>query len=204
LRALQRAAGLIVAAAALGLASGRAVAPVAAQEADPPRTLTPGPGADLTMLRCSICHEITHVTRARLSRGEWEFNVKNMIERGMPIAAAEIPVVVNYLATYYNREQPAPKPDPALQASSSTADPISQLLSANGCSACHGVEQKIVGPAFTEVAARYVADPKAASALSAKIREGGSGVWGPVPMPPNPGLSDADLARLVSWILGQK
>jgi len=61
-----------------------------------------------------------------------------------------------------------------------------------------------VGPSFREVAARYAADPDAARKLQAKIREGGQGAWGQVPMPPHPELSDADLGNLVAWVLRQK
>lgn len=202
-----RSAPLAAAAAAalLLLASGTAIAPLAAQEsAEAPKTLTPGTGADLTMARCSICHDITHVTRTRLSRGEWEYNVKNMIERGMPIAADEIPRVVDYLATYYNRDSAAPPPDPAADAAAAGQDPVQRLLINNACTACHGIEQKIVGPSFKQVAARYAGDGDAGTKLAAKIKAGGSGAWGPVPMPPQPALSAAELQEMVSWILSRK
>jgi hypothetical protein len=102
---------------------GAAIAQLSAQEAAPALTLTPGKGADLTMARCALCHEITHITRARLSRGEWQDNVRNMIERGMPIAPDEIPIVVEYLATYYNRDSAAPAADPAAALRGSRAGP---------------------------------------------------------------------------------
>ncbi len=194
-----------IAASLLLLASGAAIAPLAAQESvAAQRTLTPGKGADLTMARCSICHDITHVTRTRLSRGEWEYNVKNMIERGMPIAPGEIPVVVDYLAAYYNRDTAAPPPDPAAGAVVAGEDPVQRLLLNHACTACHATEQKIVGPSFTEVATRYAGDGAAAAKLAAKIKSGGAGTWGAVPMPPNPGLSDAELQQMVGWILSRK
>ena len=190
-------------AALLLFAGVNAIAPLSAQETTASKTLIPGKGADLTMARCSICHDITHVTRTRLSRGEWEFNVKNMIERGMPIAPEEIPQVVDYLATYYNREGPAPAPDPAADAGTSQ-DPVARLLAANACMGCHAPDSRIVGPSFREIAARYAGDGGAAQKLAAKIKAGGAGVWGQVPMPPHPGLSDAELQQLAGWVLAQK
>lgn len=191
-------------AAALSLlASGQAVAPLAAQEAAAPKTLTPGTGAELTMAKCAICHDITHVTRARLSRGEWEYNVKNMMERGLPLAVDEIAIVVNYLAAYYNRDHAAPPPDPAADAAAGQ-NPVSRLLTAHACVACHAVDQRVVGPSFREVAARYAGDGGAGVRLAQKIKAGGAGTWGPVPMPPHPDLSDAELSQLVTWVLSQK
>ena len=173
-----------------------------AQESEPAKTLTPGKGSDLTSTRCGICHEVTHITLARLSRGEWEDNVKNMIERGAPIAPAEIPVIIEYLATYYNRDAAAPAPDAT--AAASGADPVQKLLAANACLGCHGVSQQIVGPAFRDVATRYAGDKTASGRLAAKIKAGGSGNWGRLAMPAHAHLKDAELAQLVDWILAQK
>jgi sulfite dehydrogenase len=183
-------------------AGGVAIAPLSAQEAAPARTLTPGKGADLTMARCALCHEITHITRARLSRGEWQDNVRNMIERGMPIAPDEIPVIVEYLATYYNRDSAAPAPDSA--AAAVVQDPVQRLLADNACLSCHGLDQKIVGPSFREVAARYAGDAGAGARLAGKIKAGGAGNWGAIPMPPQAGLTDAQLTQLAAWILSRQ
>jgi cytochrome c5 len=68
-----------------------AVSPLSAQEPEPARTLTPGKGVEITTARCVICHDAQHITRAKLSRDEWAYNIKNMIERGAPIAQDEIP-----------------------------------------------------------------------------------------------------------------
>ncbi len=194
-----------IAAFAAGIAAcfGVMVTPLPAQEA-PATTLIPGKGSDLTMARCALCHEITHVTRARLSRGEWEDNVRNMIERGAPIPPNEIPVIVEYLATYYNRDSAPPPPDPAAAASSAGQDPVQRLLAHNACTSCHGIDQKIVGPSFREVAARYAGDGAAGKRLADKIKTGGAGNWGSIPMPPHAKLSDVELAQMVSWILARK
>lgn len=72
----------------------------------------------------------------------------------------------------------------------------------NGCASCHSIDKKVVGPAWQAVADKYKGDATAADKLSAKIAKGGSGVWGPVPMPAQPKLSDADNKELVAFILG--
>jgi len=75
------------------------------------------------------------------------------------------------------------------------------LMQKDGCGACHAVDKKIVGPAYQDVAAKYKGDAGALAKLSQKVKTGGAGVWGPVPMPPNPQVADADIKALVSWIL---
>ena len=70
------------------------------------------------------------------------------------------------------------------------------------CLACHQVDKKVVGPAYQDIAKKYKAAD--AAKLMEKVKKGGSGVWGPVPMPPNPTVPDADLKKLVDWILSLK
>ena len=188
------------------LAAGVSVAPSLAQEDDAPRTLTPGKGSDLTTARCATCHDARHITRAKLSRGQWEDNVQNMKDRGAPMAPHEIPIILEYLATYYNRDVQAPAPDPSAAGygMDGGSDPVARLLNANACSACHMLDKKLVGPSFREVAAKFSGDGEAPARLAKKIREGGSGNWGNIPMPPHPQISDADLNAIVGWILHQK
>ena len=69
------------------------------------------------------------------------------------------------------------------------------------CVACHAVDAKRVGPAYKEVAAKYKADKGAEAKLAEKVVKGGSGVWGQVPMPPNPQVSADEAKTLVKWIL---
>lgn len=69
------------------------------------------------------------------------------------------------------------------------------------CTACHQLEKKVVGPAYKEVAKKYKGQADAAAKLAEKVKKGGSGVWGPVPMPPNPAVPDGDIQKLVAWIL---
>ena len=77
------------------------------------------------------------------------------------------------------------------------------LLTKYNCTACHTVANKLVGPSYKEVAAKYAGDSAAAGKLAQKIKSGGTGVWGQIPMPPN-NVPDADLQTLVDWILAQK
>ena len=90
----------------------------------------------------------------------------------------------------------------AAQAATSDAA-ATALLTKYGCQACHTVDKKLVGPAYKEVAAKYAGDAGAAAKLAQKIKSGGSGVWGQIPMPPN-NVPDADLKTLTEWILAQK
>ena len=165
--------------------------------------LISGPGSTLTENKCKICHELQHIRRTPLSRGEWADNLKNMKERGTPMTEAEMALILDYLAVYYNRDQPPPGPSPDTLAAGG-ADPVQRLLETSGCTGCHAPDKRVVGPSFKEVAARYAGDMKSASSLARKIRQGGQGAWGNVPMPPNPGLSEADMQSLVAWVLQQK
>jgi cytochrome c551/c552 len=163
--------------------------------------LISGPGSTLTESKCGICHELQHIRRAPLSRGEWADNLRNMKERGTPMNDAEMAVILDYLDTYYNRGKPAPPPGPDTLAS---ADPTQRLLQGSGCTGCHALDQRVVGPSFKEVAAKYARDASASRKLAEKIRNGGQGVWGQVPMPPNPQLGEGEVSSLVSWVLQQK
>lgn len=78
------------------------------------------------------------------------------------------------------------------------------LMQKDGCAACHAVDKKIVGPAYQDVAAKYKGDGSALAELTQKVKAGGAGVWGPIPMPPNAQVPDEDIKALVSWILTLK
>ena len=78
------------------------------------------------------------------------------------------------------------------------------LATSKNCTACHAVDKKLVGPAYKEVAAKYAGQKDAVDKLSAKIMKGGSGVWGPVPMPANTQVNDAEAKKLAAWILTVK
>ena len=92
-------------------------------------------------------------------------------------------------------------PSPVGAAESAAA--ATQLLTKYNCQACHTVDKKLVGPSYKEVAAKYAGDAAAPAKLEQKVKNGGTGVWGAIPMPPN-NVPDADLKTLVAWILAQK
>jgi cytochrome c len=75
------------------------------------------------------------------------------------------------------------------------------LANSKNCMACHAVEKKLVGPSYKDIATKYAGQADAVDKLSGKVIKGGSGVWGPVPMPANAQVSDADAKKLVTWIL---
>lgn len=78
------------------------------------------------------------------------------------------------------------------------------LAKAKNCMACHAVANKLVGPAYKDVAKKYAGDKTAVDNLATKIIKGGSGVWGAVPMPANPQVNEADAKKLAAWVLSQK
>jgi cytochrome c len=78
------------------------------------------------------------------------------------------------------------------------------LMKKDGCAACHAIDKKIVGPAYNDVAAKYKGDKNAQAALEKKVKEGGVGVWGQIPMPPNAAVPPNDIKELVTWILTLK
>lgn len=84
---------------------------------------------------------------------------------------------------------------------SAFADSGAELTKKNKCMACHGIDKKILGPSFKDIAKKYKGNADAVSLLSKKVKEGGSGVWGPMPMSPNKNLSDADLKMMVEYVL---
>jgi cytochrome c len=87
------------------------------------------------------------------------------------------------------------------------AAPVAQadeaLLKKHNCTACHQMDKKVVGPAYNEVAKKYKGQKDIAVKLAEKVKKGGQGVWGPVPMPPNPQVPDADIKKMVDFILAR-
>jgi cytochrome c len=94
----------------------------------------------------------------------------------------------------------------ALGAAFATAPAMAslELATKNACTACHQVDKKLVGPAYKDVAAKYKGDAKAEAMLAEKVKKGGVGTWGQVPMPPNANVKDEDVKTLVKWILSIK
>jgi cytochrome c len=93
----------------------------------------------------------------------------------------------------------------SLVATAARAAPDAQrgraVANANACMGCHAVDRKLVGPSFQQIAAKYKGDPQASTKLARKVKEGGSGVWGMIPMPAHQSMSDADIRVVVDWVL---
>lgn len=76
-----------------------------------------------------------------------------------------------------------------------------ELAQKNACMACHAADKKVIGPAYQDVAKKYGDQKDAEAALAKSIKAGGSGKWGPVPMPAQAALSEADAKILAAWVL---
>jgi cytochrome c len=120
-----------------------------------------------------------------------EFPRENGVQPAAPAASTPALTPVSALQTTV-----APK------AKNTAAFAAYDLAKKSGCTGCHTVSSKLVGPAFREVAARYRDDAGAESKLIAKVKQGGSGSWGAIPMPPQAAVGDATIKLLVEWVLG--
>lgn len=92
----------------------------------------------------------------------------------------------------------------ALASGAALAADAQQLLKDKACLSCHQVDKKLVGPAYKDVAAKYKARKDAEAYLAKKIREGSTGVWGPIPMPPNATVNDDDAKTLAKFVMTVK
>ncbi|MGB7503546.1 MAG: c-type cytochrome [Azonexus sp.] len=90
-----------------------------------------------------------------------------------------------------------------MMAGQAYADEGADLAKAKNCMSCHAIDKKLVGPAYKDVAAKYKGDAKAPAMLAAKVKAGGKGVWGEIPMPPN-NVTPEEANKLVAWVLSQK
>lgn len=76
-----------------------------------------------------------------------------------------------------------------------------KLAQASGCTACHSVDKKLIGPSYKDVAAKYRGNKGAEAELIKKVKAGGKGEWGEIPMPPNAHVKDDDIKAVVQWIM---
>jgi sulfite dehydrogenase len=197
---------ILIAALALSAAGGACALEIHL----PPETATykPSelPGYQLVQRNCMTCHAAQYASSQPPAspRAYWEATVKKMKKPfGAQFDDADMPAMVDYLVKTYGAERGAAvaKPVAAAVPAVSGKD-VNTLLAANGCMACHALDQKVVGPGFAEVAARYKGKDGVA-AVAANIRSGGAGKWGPVPMPPFSQLSVADAATLAKYVLSR-
>jgi cytochrome c551/c552 len=169
------------------------------------------PGYEIASRQCAICHSADYIAYQPpgMNLPQWTAEVTKMHSTyGAPIAGEDIRLVGIYLTSVYGASASIPAADLALPAPAPPAvvgqgDDAQALLNRNGCLACHASLQKVVGPAYHDVAEKYRADPQALAKLQTSIREGGVGRWGNVPMPPFAALSEPQLKALAEYVLKQ-
>src|SRR5436190_23191440 len=121
------------------------------------------------------------------------------------LTAQPVPAIVP-TTSYEDMDRPAPAapaaiPDQNVRPVPSTADTPDQMVARYGCIACHAVDRKVVGPSMRDVAAKYKGRPGAERLLIDKVKNGGAGTWGTIPMVPNLHVPDRDLDALLNWVL---
>ena len=183
----------------------------------PPETAilaaSPLPGYKIALDKCGICHSADYINLQppQMSLAQWTAEmVKMQHAYGAPIDDAEVKLLGIYLASTYGNPATVTAADLALSLPGPTAGAASggetdvrTILDRNACLGCHAARQKIVGPAYHDVAVKYSGDRDARVKIEANIRAGGAGKWGPVPMPPFPNLGAADLQLLAEFVLNQ-
>lgn len=165
------------------------------------------PGYIIAQQKCSICHSVDYINLQPpgMNLKQWTAEVGKMQHAyGATISDVDIKVIGEYLATTYGSEKLA-----AITIPVATTNPVAgaidvkTLLANNACLGCHAMTQKIVGPAYHDVAERYRKNPKALETVMANIKSGGANKWSAVPMPPFPALTDAELKVLAQFVLSQ-
>ena len=165
------------------------------------------PGYLIAQQKCSICHSADYINLQPpgMNLKQWTAEVTKMKHAyGAPITDDDIKIIGEYLATTYGSEQLAAiTPPVATTTPVANAISVKTLLANNACLGCHAMTQKIVEPAFHDVAERYRKNPKALETVMTNIKAGGANKWSAVPMPPFPALTDAELKVLAQFVLSQ-
>jgi cytochrome c551/c552 len=160
-----------------------------------PKGVMPPRGGNPTLSDWEVTAAVVHI--ANQSGASFK-------EPPKPAAPAATAAAASAAAAPVAAAAPAQVAAAAPAAAAPAAADADALLQKNGCLACHALDKKVLGPSYKEVAAKYAGDKDAPALLAQKVKAGGVGVWGQVPMPPHPALSDADLQTMVKFILAQK
>ncbi len=169
------------------------------------------PGYAIAQQKCSICHSADYINLQPPGMNLWQWTkevTKMQHAYGAPITDDDIKKISAYLATSYGSEKLVTvKTDKAAvvkpaKPTDSKID-VKTVLTNNACLSCHAIKQKIVGPAYHDVAERYRKNPKALETVMANIKAGGANKWGTTAMPPFATLSDAELKALAKFVLSQ-
>ena len=171
-----------------------------------------GPNADIANAQCLICHSTEYVTtQPAQTRPFWKNSILKMQEKyGAPIQADQVEALVDYLVRNYGRETstnaPANPVSTEVRASGNSAQPLDgpRLATRYACLSCHQPKARLIGPAFQLIAAKYASDAMAQDKIAQQITQGGSGKWGPIPMPPFTSITSDEIKVLTEWILGQR
>jgi sulfite dehydrogenase len=168
----------------------------------PPETaeLKPGPGAELAVTRCLVCHSADYVsTQPPMPPAFWKATALKMREKyGAELPDAELEPLVAYLVSTYGTgaaasQAPSPAPTPGRSGP--------ELAETYRCMSCHSIERHRTGPAFKDVAKKYAGRSDGPRRVARQIRKGGSGQWGTIPMPRFPDMPKRDVDTLTAWIL---
>jgi len=171
------------------------------------------PGYQIAMQKCGICHSADYISQQppAMTAVQWTAEVRKMEHAyAAPLSDSDVAQIGEYLAVTYGGAKPTLGPVAAAKPAAAAAPgapaaavDVQAVLKANACLGCHAVSQKIVGPAYHDVALKYRNDPQAVAKLEASIRGGGSGKWGPVVMPPFGNLNPQELKALAAFVLQQ-
>lgn len=178
------------------------------------------PGYRIAVQKCATCHSADYVNYQPpgMTLKQWTAEMGKMQHLyGAPITDEDVKQVGAYLAVAYGSAHESDLTDD-LKAGGAVAHgvvvsspvpavakpvDVNALLTSNGCLACHGIDKKIVGPAYHDVAAKYKGDPKAMANLAVSIRNGSVGKWGDIPMPPFSQLTVEEVHALTEFVLKQ-
>ena len=172
-------------------------------------------GYQIALQKCGICHSADYISQQPpgMTPAQWTAEVRKMAHAyAAPLSDADVTQIGEYLAVTYGGAKPSgansastPGTAPATAAplAANTTLDVQALLASNACLGCHAIAQKIVGPAYHDVALKYKGDAQAQAKLEASIRAGGSGKWGTVPMPAFAALSSQELKALAAFVLRQ-
>ena len=182
---------------------------------------SPLPGFAIAAQKCAICHSADYIAYQPpgMNQTQWTAEMAKMQRTyGAPISDAEVKQLGAYLAVAYGSAKAS---DPAIIATSNAVSSpslpaqtsvapasaakvdVQALLNNNACLSCHGLTQKIVGPAYHDIALKYKSDSQAQATLEASIRAGSTGKWGSAAMPPFAALKPEELKALAAFVLKQ-
>ena len=180
----------------------------------PPETsaFKPAPGVELANGQCLSCHSVEYVaTQPPMPRAFWATSVKKMREKyGAVVAEEQVEPLLDYLTKHYGIEATNNAVSVVAGSKPITLTPPGTAISGAAvatnywCLSCHDISAKKVGPAYKDIAAKYLNDADAYAKIEEQVQKGGSGKWGPVMMPPFPMVSAAETKAVAEWILGQK